>query len=236
VPALAAAVVAGVATPLVLTGGAPAENHVTAAPNTSVTSGTTGATTSGSTDAAGTSPLRLLDAGTVNPSWVGLVSSEENWDGTKITSAGAHQGPISATWNGAGGLRVTWRDAPGELYLLTSKDPRDLASYVDGGGTLVFDLTVHEPPAGDTTVAAFCGYPCGGEVVVTNLFRGLPPEQPTTIRIPLSCFTAAGLDPTKVDTPFVVHTEEPFDATFADVRWEPGAATAPAATPCDTLR
>jgi hypothetical protein len=71
--------------------------------------------------------------------------------------------------------------------------------------------------------------------VVTNLFRNLEPEQPTTIRIPLSCFTDAGLDATKVDTPFLVYTEQPFDATFADIRWEPGAATSPSATPCANL-
>jgi hypothetical protein len=177
----------------------------------------------------------MLDGVVVRP-WVGLVSSEENWDGTRISPEGARQGPISATWDDARGLRVTWTDAPGELYLQTSADPQNLQSYVDTNGALVLDVTVHEPPSDHTVIGTLCGYPCGGEVVVTTLFQDLTPEQPTTIRIPLNCFTAEGLDPTKVDTPFLVYTEKPFDATFSDIRWEPGSATSPDATPCASLR
>jgi actin-like ATPase involved in cell morphogenesis len=251
VPTAVAAVVAavGVATTLLLIPdddqnartAAPANTTSSAAPETSSTAPeTTPETSDGATDTSDDAtqappPLRLLDGETVRP-WVGLVSSEENWDGTEISSRGASQGPIDATWDGARGLRVTWHDAPGELYLQSSDDPQDLTSYVDTDGALVFDVTVHEPPADHTVMAVYCGYPCGGEVVVTNLFRNLTPEQTTTIQIPLNCFTAAGLDATKVDTPFLVYTEQPFDATFSDIRWEPGAATSPNAIPCANLR
>jgi actin-like ATPase involved in cell morphogenesis len=260
VPVTAAAVVAtvGVVTTLVLISGddqtartaAPASTTSSAAaaettdavPETSSAAPETSSAPAETSDGvAGTSPgtvqappLRLLDGGTIDP-WVGLVSSEENWDGTEISSNGARQGPINATWDGARGLRVTWGDGPGEVYLESSDDPQDLKSYVDSASALVFTMTVHQPPADHTIMAVNCNYPCGGEVVVTNLFRNLEPEQPTTIRIPLSCFTDAGLDATKVDTPFLVYTEQPFDATFADIRWEPGAATSPSVTPCANL-
>jgi molecular chaperone DnaK len=256
--AAAAAVTIGVATTLLLVPGddqtrqtaAPVSTTSTTttpetsstAPETSGTTvvppGTVAGTVDGAAGAAGPRdgtdstppPLRLLDSGIVKP-WVGVISSDENWDGTRIGANGARQGPISATWDG--GLHVTWGDAPGELYLLTGDDPQNLQSYVDAGGALVFTVTVHEPPADNTTMSVFCDYPCGGDVVVTNLFRNLQPEQPTTVRIPLSCFTAGGLDATRVDTPFVVHTEKPFDATFADIRWEATAATT---TSCANLR
>jgi actin-like ATPase involved in cell morphogenesis len=262
VPAIAVTAVAvvGVATTLLLTPSDDTEKPVAAtspttttstvaSPDTSsATSETTtpetttptvdtshGVADTGGTGTQGPAPLRLLDGRTITPSWVGLLSSDEDWDGTRISANGARQGPISAAWDGAGGLRVTWGDAAGELYLLTSDDPQNLQSYVDSAGALVFDVTVHQPPTDHTTMAVNCDYPCGGEVVVTNLYRNLPPEQATTVRIPLSCFTAAGLDATKVDTPFLVYTEKPFDATFANVRWEQGAATAPGVTPCADL-
>ena len=245
VPAVAAAAVAvvGVATTLMLIPGDDETERTAAPAHTTSSTATSRTTPETSSAAAETSddaaqnppPLRLLDGETVRP-WVGLVSSEENWDGTEIGARGASQGPIDATWDSARGLRVTWHDAPGELYLQSSDDPQDLTSYVDTDGALVFTVTVHAPPADHTVMAVYCDYPCGGEVVVTNLFRNLAPEQATTIRIPLNCFTAAGLDATKVDTPFLVYTEQPFDATFSDIRWEPGAATSPGATPCANLR
>ncbi|MFL6124418.1 Hsp70 family protein [Actinophytocola sp.] len=176
--------------------------------------------------------LRVFDNGVVKP-WVGLIASQENWGGTEIGAAGAQQGPIAAALVGKG-LRVTWRGAPGEVYLQSDTGTRDLSSYADKGA-LVFDVVVHEPPTAKTTVAVHCVYPCGAEVAVTRLLRDLKPEKKSTVKIPVACFTAAGLDPKRVNTPFLVYTEQPFDATFSAVRWEADAASDDDAIPCGNL-
>jgi hypothetical protein len=204
-------VVVGVVTTLLLTAGGTAE------------------------DVGAQPPLRVFDDGPVTP-WVGLVASGENWGGTRIGEDGARQGPISATREGADGLRVTWNGTAGQVYLQSNAGPRNLKSYVDSGGALVFDVAVHEPPTDVTTVAVHCVYPCGAEVPVTALFQRLTPERTSTVKIPLTCFTSAGLDPEHVNTPFLVYTDEPFDATFSNVRWESGAAADPDATACADLR
>jgi beta-glucosidase len=96
-------------------------------------------------------------------------------------------------------------------------------------------VTVHRPPA-SSSLAADCLYPCRGALNATNLFKGLPKDTKATVKIPLSCLTGAGLDPAKVDTPFLVYADGAFDVTFADIRWEPGAATASDAETCADLK
>jgi molecular chaperone DnaK len=216
--AAAAVVVLGTVTTLLLTSGGGAAQE-------------SGTPTSTGTEAL--PPLRVFDGGVVQP-WIGFVASDENWGGTEFGEDGASQTPISAKRDGTNGLRVTWTSTAGQVYL-QSADPRDLKSYVDNKGALVFDVAVHTPPAKQTKVAVHCQYPCGADVSVTNLLQKLEPDQKTTVKIPLSCFTAGGLDPKKVNTPFLVYTEQPFDATFSNVRWEAGVATDSDATPCAKL-
>jgi molecular chaperone DnaK len=235
VPAAAAAVVvlAAAITTFALTSGsgddtAPGANMVAGTSTTSTSPADTSTSSTGSADA-----LRIYDDGVASP-WVGLVSSEENWGGTEFGPQGATQTPITATLS-PDGLRTTWNGGtPAQVYLQSSAGTHDLKSYVDNQGALVFDVVVNSPPAGRTAMAVHCVFPCGGEVVTTTLFQELPQGERTTVAIPLSCFTAAGLDPTRVNTPFLVYTDKPFDATFSAIRWEQG--TGPDATPCENLR
>jgi hypothetical protein len=167
-----------------------------------------------------------------------LIASSANWSGTEFGAEAASHPPISAAPDKTKGLRVTWAGgAPGQIYLQSTSGPRDLKSYVDSDGALVFDTVVHSAPAGrTTTVAVHCVFPCAAAVKATTLFRKLSVERKATVKIPLSCFTDGGLDPTKVNTPFLVYAEDAFDATFSNIRWEPGAATDPDATACGDLK
>jgi molecular chaperone DnaK len=231
VPAAVAAVVvllAAAITTFALTSGGDTETGA-GADKVAGTSATSTAPAGGSANS-----VPIYDNGVVSP-WVGLVSSEENWGGTEFGPQGATQTPITATLSSAG-LRTTWTGgAPAQVYLQSEEGTQDLKSYVDDEGALVFDVVVNSAPAGAVALAVHCVFPCGGEVQVTNLFQDLPEDERMTIAIPLSCFTAAGLDPTRVNTPFLVYTDGPFDATFSAIRWEHGAA-APDATPCENLR
>jgi molecular chaperone DnaK len=177
-------------------------------------------------------PLRVYDDGPVTP-WIGFVSSQENWGGTQFSPTGARQGPVSATVDSSG-MRVTWNGTAAQVYLQSTTSTEDLSSYVDTGA-LVFDVSVHKPPANTTIVAVHCVYPCGAKVPITTLLQHIQPEQRTTVKLPLRCFVNGGLDPKRVNTPFLVYTDQPFDATFSDVRWEVGAATDKDATSCADL-
>jgi molecular chaperone DnaK len=179
--------------------------------------------------------LRIYHGGVVEP-WAGFVASPDNWGGTELGPQGGRQTAITATPDG-NGLRTAWTgSAPAQVYLQNVAGPRNLKSYVDARGALVFDVLVHRPPAGRITLAVHCLYPCAAEVPATALFRKLPAKERTTVTIPLSCFTKAGLDPTRVNTPFLVYADARFDVTFSEVHWQPGAATTPEATACEDLR
>jgi hypothetical protein len=259
VPAIAAAVVviSAVVTTVVLTSGEPIQagqqaeprantgtNTPTATTNTPAISGNTAATApaepppthSATTEAAppasAAPPTLWVYNSAPVPPFHSLIASSDNWSGVDFGAAGAHQTPIAAAPDGAG-LRVTWKGgSPGEIYLQDVTTVRDFTSYVDNGGALVFDTVVHTPPANVTTIGVHCKYPCASSVTATTLFRAMPTGQKTTVKIPLKCFTARGLNAERVDTPFLVYTGGAFDATFSAVRWETNVKDA---TPCDAL-
>jgi hypothetical protein len=175
--------------------------------------------------------LWVYDNGPVPPFHT-LISSTDDWAGIDFGAEGARQNLIAAT-PGAGGLRVTWTGgSAAQIYLQNVADARDFTSYVDTGGALVFDTVVHTPPAERTTLAVHCIFPCASEVEATTLFRSLPTGGKRTVKIPLACFTAKGLNAAMVNTPFLVYTAGTFDATFSDIRWEPAV---PDAIPCAEL-
>ncbi|GGS30316.1 Hsp70 family protein [Actinokineospora fastidiosa] len=196
--------------------------------------GTTTTTANGAPPVAATEPLRVYDDGVITP-YHGLVASSENWGGNELNGEGAaEQATISAV--SGDGLRVTWTGGtPAQVYLQSRPGGRNLKSYVDDNGALVFDVVVHTPPASGLKVASHCVYPCAAELPATDLFKAMKPGERSRVVIPLSCFTAAGLDPTRVDTPFLVYTDGAFEATFSDIGWIPGAAADPAALACDAL-
>ena len=68
-----------------------------------------------------------------------------------------------------------------------------------------------------------------------DLFTGLPLGPKATVKIPIGCFALNGLDLTNVNTPFLIYTEGPFQASFTNIRWVPGAANDPDAKACANL-
>jgi molecular chaperone DnaK len=261
VPAIAAAVVviSAAVTTVVLTSGEPtqagqqAEPRANTGTSTPTTTTTTPAASSGTAANAPATPPPPTHSATTKAAppvstapptlWVynnsapvspfhSLIASSDNWSGVDFGAAGARQTPIAAAPDGAG-LRVTWKGgSPAEIYLQDVATVRDFTSYVDNGGALVFDTVVHTPPADVTTIGVHCKYPCASSVLATTLFRTMPTGQKTTVKIPLNCFTARGLNAERVDTPFLVYTGGAFDATFSAVRWETNVKDA---IPCDGL-
>lgn len=155
------------------------------------------------------------------------IAAEVNWEGVEVPAAGsASLGPISITpgdVNGKGdGRHVSWNgQQAGQYYLQSPNHTTDIRPFLPDG-VLAFDITVQQEPSAEVTLAAHCRYPCAAEMKMTQLVKKLSPNQKATMRIPLSCFQDRGLDPSAVDTPFLVLTTGTFKASFAHVRWEKG--------------
>jgi beta-glucosidase len=72
-------------------------------------------------------------------------------------------------------------------------------------------------------------------VPATALFRSLPVGIRTTVKVPLSCFAAAGTDLEVVNPPFPLYRDAAFALSVAHVRWRPQAAGGPDAVGCPDL-
>ncbi|MBY8848333.1 glycoside hydrolase family 3 protein, partial [Saccharothrix sp. MB29] len=178
--------------------------------------------------------LVLFDGGAVAPYQSTVGSPQGDWVGVRVGAGVEVAHPTVSVNSSADGLRATWNGSgPGQVYLQDPAGGSDLRRFLGGGGALVLDVVVHTRPTAPTSLAAHCGFPCSAEIPATSVFQGLPVDRESEVRVPLSCFAAAGLDAGKVDTPFLIATGGAFDATFTGVRWVPGADAG--ATPCEEL-
>ncbi|MFD9697992.1 Hsp70 family protein [Lentzea sp. NPDC059081] len=170
-----------------------------------------------------------------------MIGSDDDWTGTALSGRGTATHKALAVRSGdgaakAGGRLVTWSGSgPGQFYLQRHQGNADARPYLESG-TLTFDVLVTKAPAAPVSLALHCHYPCAAQVGITELLAQAPVGEPTTIRVPLSCFTLKGLDPERVDVPFLVSTTGAFEAEFARVRWELSGTTAgQPVTPCASL-
>jgi beta-glucosidase len=130
--------------------------------------------------------------------------------------------------------KVTWT-AAGQFMAQSIGVKTDHSGYLTANAALAFDLVVNQAPQGTVKLRIDCGYPCIGELDATTVLKALPANTKTTLRVPLACFFAKGADFSAIDVPFLVYTDRPFVATFADIRWQIDGANAPDAVPCSAL-
>jgi beta-glucosidase len=178
--------------------------------------------------------MSLFNGGFVAP-YRAFVADATNGKGTDITAGEGAQPSIAALSDGKE-LKVSWKgDTWGAIFIQSPGHTRDLTPYVTAGAALIFDVTVLKPPTEYTAIEVHCVWRCGAMLRAEKLFQQLPVGSRTTVSIPLSCFTVAGLNATRVDTPFVIHSEAEFSAVFSNVRWEQQTTTGPTDHSCEPL-
>jgi beta-glucosidase len=96
---------------------------------------------------------------------------------------------------------------------------------------LRFDTIVSQAPAGHVAVGMQ-----DARLDTTELFARLAGKGKQTVKIPLACFTAKGVDLQRIDTPFAVSADAPFAAAFANIEILTGAAGDADTLPCAALR
>lgn len=115
-----------------------------------------------------------------------------------------------------GARLLTWTgNATAELL---SHSPFDLGSEA-GESMLLATVRVDALPASnDVALYAGCGEDCKAELPIGQWLATLPRGEWTTIGVPLHCLTAAGLDTTRVSTPFALRAPAGLTLGLADVR------------------
>ena len=130
--------------------------------------------------------------------------------------------------------KVTWTST-GQFYAQSIGTKTDYSGYITANAALVFDVVMGQAPQGNVKVRVDCGYPCIGELDMTTALKALTLNAHSQIKIPLACFAAKGTDFENVDTPFLVFTDKPMVATFADIHWAINAANDSDALACSAL-
>jgi beta-glucosidase len=177
------------------------------------------------------SPLHKLYIGSP-PNWSLPVGSDLN---NAVVTSDGHVKVETAQLNvQQDAKKVTWTST-GQFMAQSIGVKTDYSGYLTAEAALVFDVSVNQAPQGNVKMRVDCTYPCIGELDATAVLKGLPLDTRRTLKIPLACFLAKGTDFTGIDVPFLVFTDKPFTATFADIRWQINAAKDADALACDAL-
>lgn len=143
--------------------------------------------------------------------------------------------------------KVTWTgqkstsqydDGTGQFYVQPNDlKSRNLGSYAAADVALMFDTIVYESPSGKVEMRLDSGYPDIASMDVSALFKNLGKR---SVKLPLKCFVVVpDSDTTKnfsfkeLLTPFLISTNQPFVASFANIRWVPNVANDADAVKCD---
>ena len=188
-----------------------------------------------------TEDLVLFDRVDQDP-YKSYIGSPFNWGGTELgndpNAVITHPGFITARTSDVNvqldARKIRW-ESVGQFYLQSPE--ADLRPYLNANSALEFDTIVSQASQGPfVTLSMHCTYPCRVDVPGKALFDSLAGTGLQHVKIPLSCFDAPGtLEWDHVNTPFLVYTEAPFEAAFANVRIVPGAGDDSDAIACGAL-
>ena len=120
--------------------------------------------------------------------------------------------------------QIEWSGlSEGQIYWAANSTV-DLTGMVDKDAALESIFRVDKSPEGTVKQRMDCGYPCAGEIDMTAFFKGLPEDKWIHAAIPLSCFAKSGVDLSRITSPMVLLSSEPFVITLKDLRITPHPA------------
>jgi beta-glucosidase len=127
---------------------------------------------------------------------------------------------------------ITWATGtpPGAALVARGARPLALPAATRQGGVLQFDAIAAAAPQGKVMLAM-------QDTVLdaTRLFTRIAGKGKQSIKLPLACFTARGLQLERVDTPFGISADAAFAVAIANIEIAGGAAADPDAVRCEEL-
>ncbi|MET0402788.1 MAG: putative glycoside hydrolase, partial [Cystobacter sp.] len=179
-----------------------------------------------------TIPLSLFEGGNMDK-WVMRLGASSNWGGidvvqgtNDVTSLQPNEiraNPVDFGGRQWAAVRAVW-SGTGQIYMQMQNgaEDRDLRSYFNAEGAVVFETKVDVAPASEVNLSMHCHHPCQGEVKITQTLRDLAGTGWRELAVPLKCFKTMNFE--LVNTPFLLYTEGELDLTLANIRWEPNRA------------
>lgn len=163
--------------------------------------------------------------------WEFFVGDEEDWSvaikGNSGSTLNQETVTISATDHATqeDARLVKWRgDGTGQIYF-QYHGVMDLSELAENDGALTFNIKVKQAPDSAATLRMDCGYPCSGELDVSNVLRSMPVETWQPFSIDLDCFSQRGADLWRIDTPFLLATSGQMALEISHIMIETNALT-----------
>ncbi|MGD8346323.1 MAG: putative glycoside hydrolase [Lysobacterales bacterium] len=119
----------------------------------------------------------------------------------------AGQDIVQTQWNG-GLAQVYW------LQPIAS----DMQALTDSGAALSVVARIDQKPKKSVDLKMDCGYPCGGALNMTRLFKAVPEGQWFRMSFKLGCFEEAGANMANIFSPLVIMTKDDFGISISEVR------------------
>jgi beta-glucosidase len=131
------------------------------------------------------------------------------------------------TWlAGAGGAAGVAASRP--ALVARGSKPVSLPAVAVRDGALQFDTMAAAAPQGRVLLAMQ-----DTALDATGLFTRIAGKGKQTVKVPLACFTARGLQLDRMDTPFSISADAPFAVAIANIDIVGGAAATPDAVRCE---
>jgi len=116
-------------------------------------------------------------------------------------------------------VRLRWTGAGPAVAAIVEDAPADLSRQSNGDLALELELKVDKAPSADVSLIMGCGSQCaGGFPLRAMLSEAAKTAKWTRIAIPLRCFEKAGVDMTRVETPFSIATSGALDLVLSSAR------------------
>ncbi len=96
----------------------------------------------------------------------------------------------------------------------------DMRGYIMANAHLTFALRIYERGPGPVRFSAHNCFPSLGVYDAADLFQNAPIGEWTRIRVPLADLADAGSDFSKINVPFMLHTQAKLRFDIGDLRWE----------------
>ena len=97
------------------------------------------------------------------------------------------------------------------------EDPVNMRALEMADGALSFDVRLLKSPTQPVKLRMDCGYPCSGEMDITQFLKGTDGNDWQRLSFPMKCFAQLGVDSSKVDTPFLLATTGELSLEISDV-------------------
>jgi beta-glucosidase len=113
-------------------------------------------------------------------------------------------------------MQAEWNGGLGQVYW---QQPLavDMTPQMEDGLALSIVARIDQKPKKSVNLKMDCGYPCGGALNMTKLFKAVPTDQWFRMSFKLSCFEDAGANMANIFSPLVITTKDKFQISVSEV-------------------